>query len=99
MVPGPASSVLSVIYQALVPLASRGAQGVSGPSSSCVCALAWASLAQRFPASSVLAREGAGCGSVGDALPEEMDSSEGKPGPLYGQLALQIFGSASHSFK
>ena len=24
------------------------------------------SLAQRFPASSVLAREGAGCGSVGD---------------------------------
>ena len=26
----------------------------------------WASLAQRFPASSVLAREGAGCGSVGD---------------------------------
>ena len=28
-------------------------------------ALAWASLAQRFPASSVLAREGAGCGSVG----------------------------------
>ena len=29
-------------------------------------ALAWASLAQRFPASSVLAREGAGCGSMGD---------------------------------
>ena len=29
-------------------------------------ALAWASLAQRFPASSGLAREGAGCGSVGD---------------------------------
>ena len=29
-------------------------------------ALAWESLAQRFPASSVLAREGAGCGSVGD---------------------------------
>ena len=29
-------------------------------------ALAWASLAQRFPASSVLAQEGAGCGSVGD---------------------------------
>ena len=29
-------------------------------------ALAWASLAQRFPASSLLAREGAGCGSVGD---------------------------------
>ena len=29
-------------------------------------ALAWASLAQRFPASSVLARDGAGCGSVGD---------------------------------
>ena len=29
-------------------------------------ALASASLAQRFPASSVLAREGAGCGSVGD---------------------------------
>ena len=28
--------------------------------------VAWASLAQRFPASSVLAREGAGCGSVGD---------------------------------
>ena len=28
-------------------------------------ALAWASLAQRFPASSVLAREGAGCGSEG----------------------------------
>ena len=28
--------------------------------------LARASLAQRFPASSVLAREGAGCGSVGD---------------------------------
>ena len=27
-------------------------------------ALAWASLAQRFPASSVLARAGAGCGSV-----------------------------------
>ena len=27
-------------------------------------ALAWASLAQRFPASSVLARVGAGCGSV-----------------------------------
>ena len=27
-------------------------------------ALAWASLAQRFPASSVLAWEGAGCGSV-----------------------------------
>ena len=27
-------------------------------------ALAWASLAQRFPASSVLAREGAGCGSL-----------------------------------
>ena len=31
-------------------------------------ALAWASLAQRFPASSVLAREGAGCRSVGDAI-------------------------------
>ena len=29
-------------------------------------ALAWASLAQRSSASSVLAREGAGCGSVGD---------------------------------
>ena len=29
-------------------------------------ALVWASLAQRFPASSVLARAGAGCGSVGD---------------------------------
>ena len=29
-------------------------------------ALAWASLAQRSPASSVLARAGAGCGSVGD---------------------------------
>ena len=29
-------------------------------------ALAWASLAQRSPSSSVLAREGAGCGSVGD---------------------------------
>ena len=29
-------------------------------------ALAWASLAQRFPASSLLAREGAGCGSMGD---------------------------------
>ena len=29
-------------------------------------ALAWASLAQRFPASSILARAGAGCGSVGD---------------------------------
>ena len=29
-------------------------------------ALAWASLPQRSPASSVLAREGAGCGSVGD---------------------------------
>ena len=29
-------------------------------------ALAWASLAQRFPASRVLARERAGCGSVGD---------------------------------
>ena len=29
-------------------------------------ALAWASLAQRSPASSLLAREGAGCGSVGD---------------------------------
>ena len=28
-------------------------------------ALAWASLAQRFPASSVLARAGAGCGSAG----------------------------------
>ena len=26
----------------------------------------WASLAQRFPTSSVLARAGAGCGSVGD---------------------------------
>ena len=51
------------------PLASRVAQGVSGPPSSCVwnpgalaqspgreAALAWASLAQRFPASSVLAR-------------------------------------------
>ena len=30
-------------------------------------ALAWVSLAQRFPASSVLAREGAGCGSVNSA--------------------------------
>ena len=30
-------------------------------------ALAWASLVQRFPASSVLARAGAGCGNVGDA--------------------------------
>ena len=29
-------------------------------------AVAWASLAQRSPASSVLARAGAGCGSVGD---------------------------------
>ena len=29
-------------------------------------ALAWASLAQRSPASSVPAREGAGCGSVGE---------------------------------
>ena len=29
-------------------------------------ALAWASLAQRFPASSILARAGAGCGSVGE---------------------------------
>ena len=36
--------------------------------SQCVslCACTWASLAQRSPASSVLAREGAGCGSVGD---------------------------------
>ena len=33
-------------------------------------ALAWASLAQRFPASSVLARERAGCGSVGVLLEE-----------------------------
>ena len=31
-------------------------------------ALAWASLAQRFPASSVLAREGAGCGAKGDGI-------------------------------
>ena len=30
-------------------------------------ALAWASLGQRFPGSSVLAREGAGCGSVASA--------------------------------
>ena len=29
-------------------------------------ALAWASLVQHSPASSLLAREGAGCGSVGD---------------------------------
>ena len=36
------------------------------PSPGREAALAWASLAQRFPASSVLAREGAGCGSVGD---------------------------------
>ena len=33
-------------------------------------ALAWASLAQRSPASSVLAREGAGCGSVGPDILE-----------------------------
>ena len=35
----------------------RWAEGIRVPAP-----LAWASLAQRFPASSVLAREGAGCG-------------------------------------
>ena len=47
-------------------------------------ALAWASLAQRFPASSVLAREGAGCGSVGpglgtEHLPGALCSGTGSP--------------------
>ena len=36
--------------------------GAIAQSPSREAALAWASLAQRFPASSVLAREGAGCG-------------------------------------
>ena len=40
--------------------------GAIAPSPGREAALAWASHAQRFPASSVLAREGAGCGSVGD---------------------------------
>ena len=40
--------------------------GALAQSSGREAALAWASLAQRFPASSVLALEGAGCGSVGD---------------------------------
>ena len=40
--------------------------GAIGQSPGREAALAWASLAQRFPASSVLAREGAGRGSVGD---------------------------------
>ena len=46
-------------------------------------ALAWASLAQRFPASSVLAREGAGCGSV----PSPGDLPD--PGTEPGSPALQ----------
>ena len=40
--------------------------GVVAQSPGREAAVAWASLAQRFPASSVLAREGAGCGSMGD---------------------------------
>ena len=41
---------------------SRRANAIA-PSPGREAALAWASLAQRSPASSVLAREGAGCGS------------------------------------
>ena len=47
--------------------------------------LAWASLAQRFPASSVLAREGAGCGSPeeGEGLQDPAAESPGElPPPL-----------------
>ena len=40
--------------------------GEAGATPGREAALAWASLAKRFPASSVLAREGASCGSVGD---------------------------------
>ena len=40
--------------------------GLQPPSHDRRVCVAWASLAQRSPASSVLAREGAGCGSVGD---------------------------------
>ena len=46
-------------------------------------ALAWASLAQRFPASSVLAREGAGCGSVG-FQPQNREGE--RKGPWKGHL-------------
>ena len=41
----------------------KTAPGAIAPSPGREAALAWASLAQRFPASSVLGREGAGCGS------------------------------------
>ena len=51
-----------------VPAASGRGDGCCWPQSpGREAALAWASLAQRFRASSVLARDGAGCGSVGDA--------------------------------
>ena len=40
-------------------------------------ALAWASLAQRSPSSSVLAQEGAGCGSVGDVPGAWLDQGPG----------------------
>ena len=47
-------------------------------------ALAWANIAQRSPASSVLAREGAGCGSVGDVtgawLAQDPSPLRGTPG-------------------
>ena len=55
-------------------------------------ALAWASLAQRFPASSVLARAGAGCGSLGDVpgawLASAPLSPSLWPGKLHGQRSL-----------
>ena len=47
-------------------LPSKRGPGAIAQSPGREAALAWASLAQRFPASSVLAREGASCGSVGD---------------------------------
>ena len=56
-----------------VPLRGEGSCGGGG------AALAWASLAQRFPASSVLAREGAGCGSVGDVPGAWLDSAPLSP--------------------
>ena len=66
-------------------------------------ALAWASLAQRFPASSLLARDGAGCGSVGDVPGAWLRDQEGRrgseeavPGPSVfpsGEPGVSGFGS------
>ena len=72
--------------------------GAIAPSPGREAALAWASLAQRFPASSVLTREGAGCGSVGDVpgawlASAPLSPSLWQPPPLYSHLRIPEAGS------